>query len=136
MKHLSIVLVAALATAACGCGVAYQASTQVRAHRMLNSLQAGQSEAELRSKWGQPDMVSDGANGSQVWSYAERANSDDIAASLLYTSAKEGDQGTFIDLHMMDGKLVSWNETQHRMPQKKGTEFGYSLGTGPSAVHF
>jgi hypothetical protein len=136
MKNFLIAAVALLATAAFGCGALYQAGTQVRAHRMLNSLEVGQNATEIHGKWGQPDIISDGANGAQVWSYAERPNSDDVAASLFYTSAKEGDQGTFIDLQMVDGKLKSWNEAQHRMPQKKGTAFGYSVGAGPGAVHF
>ena len=122
--------------AICGCGAVYQAGTEVRAHHMLNSLEVGQSATDIHQKWGQPDMITDGSDGSQVWSYAERANSDDIAASLLYTSAKEGDAGTFVDLVMADGKLKSWTEAQHRLPQKKGTAFGYSIGAGPGAVHF
>lgn len=136
MKNFLIAAAALLATAAFGCGALYQAGTQVRAHRMLNSLEVGQNATEIHGKWGQPDIISDGANGAQVWSYAERPNSDDVAASLFYTSAKEGDQGTFIDLQMVDGKLKSWNEAQHRMPTKKGTAFGYSVGAGPGAVHF
>jgi hypothetical protein len=136
MKNLTRAALAVIAAAAVGCGAAYQAGTQLRAHRMLDSLQVGQSSTEIHHKWGQPDIITEAADGSQVWSYAERANSDDVAATIFYTSAKEGDKGTFIDLQMADGKLKSWTEGEHRVPQKKGTAFGYSIGAGPGAVHF
>jgi len=136
MKNILRSALVALAATALGCGALYQAGTRVRGHRMLGSLAAGQTAAEIRGQWGQPDIISDAANGGQVWSYAERPNSDDIAASLLYTSAKEGDKGTFIDLQMVAGKLQSWSEAEHRMPAKKGTAFGYSIGAGPASTHF
>ena len=136
MKNILRSALVALAVTAMGCGALYQAGTRVRGHRMLGSLTAGQTSAEIRGQWGQPDIISDAANGGQIWSYAERANSDDITASLLYTSAKEGDKGTFIDLQMADGKLQSWSEAEHRMPTKKGTAFGYSIGAGPAVTHF
>jgi hypothetical protein len=136
MKNILRAALVALVASALGCGALYQAGTRVRGHRMLNSLQAGQTAAEIRNQWGQPDIISDAPNGAQVWSYAERPNSDDIAASLLYTSAKEGDKGTFIDLQLVDGKLQSWSEAEHRMPAKKGTHFGYSIGAGPATAHF
>ncbi len=136
MKNILRSALVALAATALGCGALYQAGTRLRGHRMLNSLQAGQTATEIRTQWGQPDIISDTANGGQLWSYAKRANSDDITASLLYTSAKEGDKGTFIDLQMVDGKLQSWSEAEHRMPAKKGTAFGYSIGAGPAATHF
>ncbi len=136
MKNILAAALVLTAIMICGCGTVYQAGTQVRAHHMLESLQAGQTATEIHSKWGQPDIVTESADGAQVWSYAERANSDDVAASLFYTSAKEGDLGTFIDLRVADGKLQSWSEAKHRMPAKKGTAFGYSIGAGPGAVHF
>jgi hypothetical protein len=136
MRSFSIATIALLAITACGCGAVYQAGTQVRAHHMLNTLEVGQTATELHQKWGQPDIITDAADGSQTWSYAERPNSDDVAASLFYTSAKEGDAGTFVDLQMADGKLKSWTEAQHRIPNKKGTAFGYSIGAGNGSVHF
>jgi hypothetical protein len=70
-----------------------------------------------------------GAN-TEIWSYAVNPNSNDIAATLLYTSIKPGDNGTFLDLKFTSGKLVSWNETVHTVPAKQGAGFGYGVGPG------
>ena len=57
-------------------------------------------------------------------------HSDDVAAEILYTSAKEGDKGTFEDLKFTDGSLVSWGEAQHTMPPKERSEITTTLGYG------
>ena len=120
-----------------GCGAAYQASTQIRSHRMMDALKAGQTMPEVRQELGQPDIISDQNQNTEIWSYASRPNSDDIAATLLYTAAKEGDTGQFLDLRFVDGKLVSWSKQQHTMPVKHET-FGIGFGTpNPhDATHF
>ncbi|MGO9062583.1 MAG: hypothetical protein ACLQU2_35250 [Candidatus Binataceae bacterium] len=120
-----------------GCGAAYQASTQIRSHRMMDSLKTGQTMPEVRQQWGQPDIIKDQDQNTETWSYASRANSDDIAATLLYTAAKEGDTGQFLDLRFVDGKLVSWSKQTHTMPAKHQT-FGIGFGApNPhDATHF
>lgn len=120
-----------------GCGAAYQASTQIRLHRMLDSLKTGQTMPEVRQQWGQPDIVKDQDQNTETWSYASRPNTDDIAATLLYTAAKEGDTGQFLDLRFVDGKLVSWSKQAHTMPVKHQT-FGIGFGApNPhDATHF
>ncbi len=132
-KRLLIVAALALMLAGAGCGVAYQASTELRASRMQRDLKAGESQLDVRKQWGEPDLRQDLSNGGQVWSYAKRANSNDIAASLLYTNVKEGDKGQFLDLTFVDGKLVAWKEAAHTMPAKTGGP-GFSFGVGPSAT--
>ncbi len=118
----------------CGCGVAYQASTELRASRMQRDLKAGQSEAQVREQWGEPDLRQDSDQDTEIWSYAKRSNSNDIAATLLYTNTKEGDQGQFVDLTFVDGKLTSWKETTHTMPTKNGGP-GLSFGvSGPGSA--
>lgn len=126
-----------LASVMGGCGAAYQASTQIRSHRMMDSLKVGQTMPEVRQDWGQPDLISDQDQNTETWSYASRPNSNDIAATLLYTAAKEGDTGQFLDLRFVDGKLVSWNKQQHTMPTKRQS-FGFSIGnpTAHDATHF
>jgi hypothetical protein len=126
-----------LALMVLGCGAAYQASTQIRARRMEESLTAGQTMPEVRQEWGQPDIITDQSEKTETWSYASRPNSDDIAATLLYTAAKEGDSGQFLDLRFVDGKLASWSKQQHTMPAKHQT-FGIGFGapSAHDATHF
>jgi len=138
VKADSIVLALILAAVLCGCGAAYQASTEIRAHRMEDSLQPGESMTAVRLKWGIPDLTIHQSDNKELWSYASRPNSNDIAATLFYTGAKEGDTGKFLDLHFVDGRLVSWNETQHTMPTKQRASFGFTVGNTPQSgsTHF
>jgi hypothetical protein len=124
-----LVFAFALLTAMAGCGVAYQASTEVRAARMQHNLKVGESTADVHQKWGEPDLRADTNDDTQIWSYAKRSNSNDIAATLLYTNTKEGDRGEFVDLTFIDGKLTSWKEVTHTMPVKNGGP-GMSFGIG------
>jgi hypothetical protein len=127
-------LVAALALALGGCGVAYQASTEVRASRMQRNLKVGESSADVHQQWGEPDLRQDADQSTQIWSYAKRSNTNDIAATLLYTNTKEGDQGQFVDLTFVDGKLTSWKQATHTMPSKNGGP-GLSFGfRGPGST--
>jgi len=121
-----------------GCGMAYQAGTELRASHMHDSLKAGESMAEVRDRFGEPEIRTDDGD-AQVWSYASRANSNDVAATLFYTSAKAGDNGHFIDLKFVDGKLVSWGDAEHTMPAKRGTGVNYGFTASPGAhpvTHF
>ncbi|MBV8772502.1 MAG: hypothetical protein JO166_09260 [Deltaproteobacteria bacterium] len=115
-----------------GCGLAYEASTHARASRMVRSLKPGQSSLEVHQDWGEPDMRRYVGNDEQVWSYAIQPNSNDVAATLLYTSVKPGDNGRFLDLKFIGGKLVSWNKAQHTVPAKQGA--GFSFGVGPGGA--
>ncbi len=130
-------LICLLACLTAGCGAAYQASTQIRSHRMLDSLKAGQTIPEVRQAWGQPDIITDAGPNVETWSYASRPNTNDIAATLLYTAAKEGDTGEFLDLRFVNGKLVSWSKQQHTMAAKR-QNFGIGFGApNPhDATHF
>jgi hypothetical protein len=122
-RLICLLLYAALA----GCGAAYQASTEIRAHRMMDSLKTGQTMPEVRQEFGLPDIITDQDQNTEIWSYASRPNSNDIAVALLYTAAMAGDTGQFIDLRFVDGKLVSWSEQEHTMPAK---HFFKSFGIG------
>lgn len=127
----------ALACLTLGCGAAYQAGTRIRAHRMSESLQPGQSTVAIHGQWGEPDIRRDLDPQTQVWSYAERPNSNDIVAKLLYTAPKEGDAGTFLDLVFVGGKLKTWREAEHTMQPKQRGNFSYSVGLpGGNASHF
>jgi outer membrane protein assembly factor BamE (lipoprotein component of BamABCDE complex) len=105
---------------------------------MTNWLQPGQTMTEVRDKFGEPDIRRDFGENGQVWSYAERANSNDVTATILYTSAKEGDTGKFIDVSFVNGKVTTWKQGEHTMPPKQGTSFGYSIGppTPSGASHY
>jgi Tfp pilus assembly protein PilX len=133
-SRLSFVVVLALMLALGGCGVAYQASTEMRAARMQRDLKVGQSAVDVHQQWGEPDLRQDADQDTEIWSYAKRSNTNDIAATLLYTNTKEGDQGQFVDLTFVDGKLVSWKQTARTMPPKKGGP-GLSFGVrGPGST--
>ncbi len=102
---------------------------------MRQSLKVGDREPSISRQWGTPDIVTDLGPTSELWSYAITPNTNDLAATLFYTSPKEGDQGRFLDLKFANGKLVSWSETTHTMPAKRGSGFGVGLsgatGSGP-----
>src|SRR4029077_11896749 len=128
------IVVLALALALGGCGVAYQASTELRASRMQRNLKVGESAVDVHRQWGEPDLRSDADQDTQIWSYAKRSNTNDIAATLLYTNTKEGDRGEFVDLTFVDGKLASWKQATHTMPSKTGGP-GLSFGiSGPGSA--
>jgi hypothetical protein len=116
-----------------GCGLAYQAGSEYRASKMEKTLKPGMSSAEVHQSWGEPDIRNYVDQHTEIWSYAKRANSNDVTASVLYTSAKEGDQGTFLDLKFNDGNLVSWKEAQHTMPKKEGGGFNAGFGGSPQS---
>ncbi len=68
---------------------------------------------------------------TEVWSYPYKPNSNDVTAALLYTSSKDGDKGTFLDLKFVEGKLVSWQEAEHTLPAKGHTGIGLGINQGP-----
>jgi hypothetical protein len=111
-----------------GCGLIYGAGTQLKSQRMLRSLKAGESSLEVHRDWGEPDLRKSIDSQTELWSYASRPNTNDIAATLFYTSTKPGDNSKFIDLKFINGKLVSWNQAKHTVPAKQGTGFSYGLG--------
>ena len=113
-----------------GCGVFYQAGTRIKASRMSDQLQQGESLSEVHQQFGEPSLRQYPSDTTEVWSYAYKPNSNDITAALLYTSTKEGDKGTFLDLKFTDGKLTSWAEAEHTMPPKERTGFGAGIDRG------
>lgn len=121
----------AFPVALAACGAIYQAHTEIRTNRMLKGLQVGQSSLEVHRNWGEPDIRTYVDSHTQVWSYAARPNTNDVAAALLYTAPKEGDAGRFLDLKFVDGKLGSWAEASHTMPAKEGSGFSYGVGGAP-----
>jgi hypothetical protein len=121
-----------------GCGLFYQAASAYRADKMEKTLQPGMAMPTVHQMWGEPDIRKFVDARTEVWSYAKHANTGDVTAAVLYTSAKEGDQGSFVDLKFVDGKLVSWNETSHTMPKKEGAGFSAGFGGAPASgtVHY
>jgi len=114
-----------------GCGLFYQAASGYRANKMEKRLTPGMTSLEVHQQFGEPDIRNYVNEKTAIWSYAKHANSSDVVAQTLYTSAKEGDKGDFLDLKFEDGKLVSWNEAVHTMPAKQGG--GFSAGFGGAA---
>jgi len=110
-----------------GCGVFYQAGTRIKAAHMSDQLRPGASMSQVHNQFGEPSLRQYPNDTTEVWSYAYKPNSNDITAALLYTSTKEGDKGTFLDLKFMDGKLVSWAEAEHTMPPKERSGFGAGI---------
>jgi hypothetical protein len=111
-----------------GCGLFYQAGSSYKVNKMENTLKPGMTSLEVHQQYGEPELRNYVNQHSEIWSYAKHANNGDVTAALLYTSAKEGDKGTFLDLKFEDGKLVSWDEAMHTMPAKQGP--GFSAGVG------
>ena len=135
----------ALAVLVAGCGLAYQAGSRVKASRISNEIKPGESMVDIHNQFGEPSLRAYPNDTTEIWSYADKPNSNDIAAALLYTSTKEGDKGTFLDLKFVDGKLVSWTEAEHTMPAKERGGFGAGInapaitgvgGTSNEASHY
>jgi hypothetical protein len=124
-----LVAAAMLMCTAGGCGVFYQAGTRYKASRMSGSLKAGESLLEVHRQWGEPDLRQYPSDTVEIWSYPYKTNTNDVTAALLYTSTKEGDEGTFLDLKFINGKLVSWDEAKHTMPAKERSGFGAGIGS-------
>jgi hypothetical protein len=120
-----------VALALAGCGVAYQAGTRIKATRMSDSLQVGETSPQVHHSWGEPDLRTYLPGEVEVWSYPYKPNSNDVTAALLYTSSKDGDKGTFLDLKFVGGKLVSWQEAEHTMPAKGHTGISMGINQGP-----
>jgi hypothetical protein len=116
------------------CGLAYQAGSRVKTDHMKDTLKPGETSLEVHQDWGEPDLRIDNGNNAEIWSYAERANSKDLAATVFYTSAKQGDEGKFLDLKFIDGKLVSWQEAERTMPAKRASGFNWGLGPGGAST--
>jgi hypothetical protein len=126
---------AAAAIAACivsigGCGLFYQAGSRIKTSHMKAQLKVGESAIQVHQDWGEPDLRKNVGEHSELWSYASHPNNNDIAASVFYTSTKSGDEGKFLDLKFIDGKLVSWSESERTMPAKQGAGFSYGFGPG------
>lgn len=120
------------------CGLVYQAASGYRANKMEKALKPGMSMVDVHQKWGEPDIRTYSDQRTEVWSYAKHANSNDATATVLYTSAKEGDTGSFVDLKFDNGTLVSWSEAHHTMPAKEGSGFSAGLGGSPAGgqIHY
>jgi hypothetical protein len=130
-----LTVVAALVLTGCvlslgGCGLAYQAGSRLKTSHMKNTLKPGETNAMVRKDWGEPDLRKDLGANTEIWSYARRPNSNDLAATMFYTSTKSGDESKFLDLKFTNGKLVSWSESERTMPAKQGAGFSYGFGPG------
>jgi hypothetical protein len=99
---------------------------------MSRDLKVGESSLQVHNDWGEPDLRTDVDAKTEVWSYVARPNSNDVAATVLYTSTKPGDTDKFLDLKFVDGNLVSWNTVERAMPAKRSS--GFSYGLGPSGA--
>jgi hypothetical protein len=126
------------ALALCGCGLVFQAGTRYREHRMLSELLPGETMTDVRQDWGEPDRIDRVSDDVEIWSYAAKPNTNDPVAFTVYTSAKGGDNGTFLDLKMVHGRLASWSEAEHTLPMSQSGGFGVGMRTGspPNPTHF
>ncbi|MGH7918221.1 MAG: hypothetical protein ACREQE_12180 [Candidatus Binataceae bacterium] len=113
-----------------GCGVIYTAGSRLKTADMAHSLKVDETSLRVHKKWGEPDLRTNVNSDTEIWSYAERPNSDDITATLFYTSVKPGDQSKFLDLKFVNGRLKSWKTAIRTMPAKQGSGFSYGLGPG------
>lgn len=136
-KFLNVVAFAIVVTVA-GCGLAYQAASSYRADKMEKTLKPGMSSLEVHQMYGEPDIRNYVNDKTAIWSYAKHANTGDVTAQVLYTSAKEGDKGSFLDLKFEDGKLVSWETATHTMPKKESAGFSAGIGgaSPENSVHY
>lgn len=130
LKALAAAALVIVALSLDGCGLAYQAGSRIKTSRMKNDLKVGETTTQVHEDWGEPDLRKDLGANSEIWSYARRPNSNDLAATIFYTSTKSGDESKFLDLKFSDGKLVSWAESERTMPAKQGAGFSYGLGPG------
>ena len=138
MRNFTSAILMLLLTFPAGCGLFYQAASTYRASKLESTLKPGMTMPEIHNTFGEPDIRNFVDQHTEIWSYAKHANSSDVTASVLYTSAKEGDSGSFVDLKFNDGTLLSWNEATHTMPKKEGAGFSAGLGGAPpgGSIHY
>jgi len=138
MRKFALAAMLTLLAFPAGCGLFYQAASGYRANKMENNLKVGMTSLEVHQMYGEPDIRNYVNDQVSIWSYAKHANTADVTAAVLYTSAKEGDKGTFLDLKFVDGKLVTWDEATHTMPAKQSSGFSAGFGGAPAggAVHY
>jgi hypothetical protein len=136
-KFASAALIVLLSFPA-GCGLFYQAGSGYKVNKMENTLKPGMTSLAVHQTYGEPDIRNYVNDRTEIWSYAKHANSSDATAAVLYTSAKPGDKGSFLDLKFDDGKLVTWDEATHTMPAKIGSGFSAGIGGGApgGSVHY
>jgi hypothetical protein len=127
---LVALVIASCMVSICGCGLAYQAGSRIKTSHMKDDLKVGETALQVHKDWGEPDLRKDLGQNGELWSYARRPNSNDIAATVFYTSTKSGDESKFLDLKFSNGKLLSWAENEHTMPAKQGAGFSYGFGPG------
>jgi hypothetical protein len=130
LKIVSAIVLAICTVSIGGCGLAYQAGSRIKTSHMMDRLRPGATTVQVHKQWGEPDLRKNIGANTQIWSYARRPNSNDLAATIFYTSTKSGDEGKFLDLKFIDGKLVSWSKSEHTMPAKQGAGFSYGFGPG------
>ena len=116
-----------------GCGLVYDAGARLKTHRMAHSVKAGEPTLEVHQDWGEPDLRESVDSRTEIWSYADHPNDNDVTAMVFYTSTKSGDTGKFLDLKFVDSRLVSWGEANHTVPAKQGTGFSYGMGPNGGA---
>jgi hypothetical protein len=105
-----------------------------RLRRMRSGVPGGhpnQGDDDVEFVAGRRDLGTYLPGETEVWSYPYKPNSNDVAAAVMYTSSKDGDKGTFLDLKFVGGKLVSWQEAEHTMPAKGHTGIGLGINQGP-----
>ena len=130
MKTVAAIVLAVCTVSIGGCGLAYQAGSRIKTSHMMDRLKPGETTVQVHKEWGEPDLRKNIGANTQIWSYARRPNSNDLAATIFYTSTKSGDEGKFLDLKFIDGKLVSWSKAERTMPAKQGAGFSYGFGPG------
>ncbi len=132
-RAAAIVMAATIAAIGSGCGLFYDAGSRIKTSHMSHNLKPGETALEVHRQWGEPDLRTDIGRNEEIWSYARRPNSNDLTATLFYTSTKPGDESKFLDLKFVNSALVSWNDAIHTMPAKQGAGFSYGLGPGGTA---
>jgi len=106
--------------------LAYQAASEHRAAKMDEQLQPGMTFSQVVKQFGEPDIEKKPTDTTEIWSYAKHANSNDVTAEVFYTSAKEGDAGTFEDLKFVDGSSPHGARVSIRWSQRTLRDHHYS----------
>jgi len=96
-----------------------------------DQLKPGETTLQVHKEWGEPDLRKD--LGAEFGAMELRPGARTATTWRRRSSTPRpspANEGKFLDLKFIEGKLVSWSESERTMPAKQGAGFSYGLGPG------
>src|SRR5260370_7087635 len=81
--RFAMLAILSMALISAGCGLAYQAGTRLKATRMSDTLQVGQTSPQVHHSWGEPDIRTYLPGETKAWTYPYKPTPTDFTPPLL-----------------------------------------------------